>query len=96
MSRSSSVARFPTGVILHRGPLQASYLGTKLHGEIVVAFELAVNNGEYEVAKELLDTFEQMTLRKRVAFSEAERARLVEWLVGAHYRLLEGRQAVLF
>ena len=91
MSRSSSVARFPTGAIVYRGPSRPPSLGTKLHGEIIVAFELACENREFDVAKELLDTFEQMTLRKRVPFSEAERARLLEWLVVAHFRLLELR-----
>ena len=92
MIKSSSVARFPTGAIFLGGQARPpSSLGTKLHGEVIVAFELACENREFEVAKELLDTFEQMTVRRRVAFTEAERGRLVEWLVAAHFRLMETR-----
>ncbi len=92
MNRPSSVAQFPTGAIMLRGRLRQSLcLGTRLHGEIMVAYELACENREFEIAKELLDTFEEMTLRKRVAFSEAERMRLVEWLVAAQFRLLDLR-----
>ena len=92
MNRSSSVARFPTGAILLRGNARPSAcLGTKLHGEIMVAFELACENQEFDVGKELLDTFEQMTVRRSVPFSEAERSRLLEWLVGSQFRLLELR-----
>ena len=64
---------------------------SKLDDGIVAAFEKACEDREFDVARELLGTFEELTLRRRARMSVAERNRLVEWLVGSHFRLLELR-----
>jgi hypothetical protein len=60
--------------------------GRRLSDKILVAFHQACDQGDFEVADQLLRVLEMM-LRRRTVAPDANRRRNIETLVAAHERL---------
>jgi hypothetical protein len=59
----------------------------RLSDKILVAFHHACDQGDHEVAEQLLRTLEMMLTRRNTTAPDANRRRNIESLVAAHERL---------
>lgn len=69
-----------------RGAVAVPRQGRRLSDKILVAFHQACDQGDYEVADQLLRVLEMMLTRRTVA-PDSNRRRNIETLVAAHERL---------
>lgn len=67
-------------------PAAAPRYSRRLSDKILIAFHQACDQGDYEVAEQLLHILEQM-LQRRPTVTDTNRRRSMESLVAAHERL---------